>query len=193
MKIVLRHLVTAVVLFPAIVLADSTPLNCKMLLSQGNGFDSRILRPRGEVGNRFASFSLNLEQISQELVEHQNVCVNKKDFRHGSFDGFLCVHILTTQHSPDAEAPGSLQVSVSRDGIDARSIGRSSPAPEVPKKSLGGMRADIPFSHGGRYFAYTQYFANKGGKTELESLYIECGTRYIPRFNNNLDRATEIK
>jgi hypothetical protein len=185
MKFMFRHLITALVLFPATVLADATPLKCKMVLSQGTGFDSRLLRPRGEVGNRFASFSLNLEQKPQELVEHQNVCVNKRDFRHASFNGFLCVRLITTQDSPDAATPGSLQVNVSRDVIDARSIEPSDPAPELPKQSLGSVRADIPLSQGGRYFAYTQYFANKGGKAELESLFIECGTRYIPKFDSN--------
>jgi hypothetical protein len=166
MKSLLLNVVAVLLLVPAVAVAQPVSLRCTAELLQG----TKVLAPRTKSGRQFAEFSFDLDRDPNEAWEHQNMCISKRDFQGASFEGSLCVVLMTTRESADVDAPTALLVGVSRISIS------SSPRHLSPERSgsLGGMSAVVPLDRQGKHFGYTQFFANKGGKSELSSLRMEC-------------------
>jgi len=173
MKHSLCSLLAVLFFVPAVVVADSNPLTCKVTLLQSSKSLPRTLKPRTEFGEKFSSFSLDLQKNPDEAWLHQNLCVNKKDFRGGSFEGTLCLVIMTARELPSAESAPALYVDVSRQVESSASRGKGLLS-GISNKSLGSVHAVIPLATNGATVVYQQSFATNGSRGDLTQLNFEC-------------------
>jgi hypothetical protein len=173
MKHSICSLLAVLFLVPAVVAADSKPLTCTVILQQSSKSMPRTLKSRTEFGEKFSSFSLDLQKNPDEAWLHQNLCVNKKDFRGGSFEGTLCLVVMTARELPSADAAPALYVDVSRQGESSPSRGKGLLS-GISNRSLGSVHAVIPLATDGATVVYQQSFASDGSRGELAQLNFEC-------------------
>ena len=173
MKHSICSLLAVLFLVPAVVAADSKPLTCRVVLQQSSKSMPRTLKPRTEFGEKFSSFSLDLQKNPDEAWLHQNLSVNKKDFRGGSFAGTLCLVVMTARELPSADAAPALYVDVSHQGDSSASRGKGLRS-GISNKSLGSVHAVVPLATDGSTVIYQQSFASNGSRGELAQLNFEC-------------------
>jgi hypothetical protein len=167
MKHTRLSLLLVALLLSSAAAAESKPLACKVTLTQTITDFPRKLAPRTSWGRQFGSFSLDLKKSPAWL--HQNLCVSKRDFRGASFEGTLCVVLMTAPGTP-ASGAAVLDVEVSRDAISVDDLPNVTPS----SKRYGGVRATVPLDTEGKTFSFTQGFATSGAKGELHDLTISC-------------------
>jgi hypothetical protein len=129
------------------------------------------LEPRTSEGQRFTSFPLDLQKVGDEAWLHQNLCIDRRDFRGGRFAGTLCVVVMTARESEENPSAYSLIVDVSR---LAQQLG-GKPQP-LGAQSLGGLRVAVPVDTSGRLVSVTQFLPVSRGKRDLFQIDISCGT-----------------
>jgi hypothetical protein len=173
MKHSLCSLLAVLFFVPAVVVADSKPLTCKVTLQQSSKSVPKTLKPRTEFGDKFSSFSLDLQKNPDEAWLHQNLCVNKKDYRGGAFEGTLCLVVMTARELPSADAAPALYVDVLRQ-VKSSASGRKGLLSGISNKSLGSVHAIIPLATDGRTVVYQQSFASDGSRDDLTQLNFEC-------------------
>jgi hypothetical protein len=174
MKHSLCSLLAVLLFIPTVVVADSKPLTCKVTLWQSSKSIPETLKPRTAFGEKFSSFSLDLQQNPDEAYLHQNQCVNRRDFKGGSFEGTLCLLVMTARELPSADAAPALYLDVSRQVVSSASGGNGLLSGSG-NKSLGSVHAVIPLATDGKTVVFQQSFATNGLRGDLAQLNFECG------------------
>lgn len=149
---------------PGAVVAEGNQLKCGVVLQD----TQTVLKPRSEFGRVFSTFTLDLSLDRGNGWVHQNRCVSARDFRGASFNGYLCLLVITGTGSPDPSAPMKLSVELSRDGVEYG---------KVPARSLrikGSSRLLVPFNPSGEMVTVEHTFATMGRKGELQMASISC-------------------
>ncbi len=157
--------------------AQATSLACEITLWQTKkselaGISAAPIRPRTEAGKRLTSFILNLAKVGGEAWLHQNVCVDRCDFRGGRFAGTLCALVMTARESAEDSSSSALIVDISRleQGL----------APTIRKpasldgESLGGFRVEIPIDPAGSTISLSQILPQAKGRPDLFKIEIAC-------------------
>ena len=169
----------ALIPLPSVAASEGTSLPCTISLwqtqknSQGGLFDVNAsqLEPRTTYGQRFSSFTLDLQKVGGEAWLHQNLCVGRRDFRGGRFAGTLCVVVMTARESEDNPSASALTVDVSR---VCQTLGDK--IQPVGSENLGGLRAAVPIDASGRAVSLTQFLPLSRGKADLLRIEISCGS-----------------
>lgn len=177
--------VLAAVLTPlpicAVATAEGTQLQCQIRLLQSVkasqedplGSSSVQLEPRTAFGRQLSAFSLDLSKLGGEAWLHQNLCVNRRDFRGGRFAGTLCVLVMTQPEAEESTTTSSLVVDVSRLGRRTPSSGG---APSLGPENLGGFSMTVPVDASGKSITLTQWVPVSRDREELLRIEMACGT-----------------
>jgi hypothetical protein len=110
MRSTIRSIFITVVSLTVPTVALCAPLKCSVRISDSERNDSFV--PQTDFGRSFSEFTLDLSRDPDQAWLHQNMCINRSDFKGARFTGSVCLIVMSTRSGTTPTGLPALYVSV---------------------------------------------------------------------------------
>jgi len=172
MRSTIRSFFIAVVSLTVPTVALCEPLKCSVRISDSERNESFV--PQTDFGRSFSEFTLDLSRDPDEAWQHQNMCINRNDFKGARFTGSVCLIVMSTRSGTTPTGLPALYVAVWQGKLVI------APEPRLLSKGVSAsrrMNSDselvIPIDINAREIRWRQLFKINSTR-DLAYLEIKC-------------------